>query len=374
MMKTLKRIALTVAGLILALAIAICGYLVYLNVNYYRIEDAQTLDVKNNQGSSLSVGNTYSAVTFNIGFGAYTPDFSFFMDSGEMLDGTATRGKSSKAASEASARAATSGSAEVLDEQNADFLLIQEIDTSSDRSRFVNQYEYYCEQFTDFGSSFATNLHSAYLFYPPTDPIGVINSGVLTLSKFNIESSIRRSYPVSDGFIERFVDLDRCFQVSRIKVEGTDKSLVLINSHMSAYDEGGKIRELQMEMITKVLRDEFDAGNWVIAGGDWNHALCGSESYYTGRQKQPKWLSIFDEEDLPAGFSVVRADNIEDVSTCRGSDIEYEKGVTYCTTVDGFIVSNNVVASAQNIDAEYKYSDHNPVKLNFRLSDSSQTQ
>ena len=41
--------------------------------------------------------------------------------------------------------------------------------------------------------------------------------------------------------------------------------------------------------------------------------------------------------------------------------------MTYTTTVDGFIVSSNVEATAQNIDTGFAYSDHNPVLLTFRL-------
>ena len=32
---------------------------------------------------ALAIGTEYTALTYNIGFGAYTPDFSFFMDGGE---------------------------------------------------------------------------------------------------------------------------------------------------------------------------------------------------------------------------------------------------------------------------------------------------
>ena len=369
------RKVLTVILALILIALLIVGcYAAYLNFSYYRISDNQATNVENNQTSKLSTNETYSAITYNFGFGAYTPDFSFFMDSGEMSDGTKTQGKSAKAVSAESVEGTTKGSADMLENLSADFLLIQEIDTNSDRSRFVNQVGYYKNRFSNYGSSFAINLHTSYLFYPPTDPIGIMNSGILTLSKYNISSSIRRSYPVSDGFIEKLVDLDRCFQINRIPVEGTDKELVLINSHMSAYDEGGKIRELQMQLLTQILEEEHASGNWVIAGGDWNHALCDSENYYSSQQNTPSWLSIFDESKLKSYFSVIRANNIKEVATCRGSDISYEKGVTHLSTVDGFIVSDNVSATAENVDSDYQFSDHNPVKLEFKLMDSSQHQ
>ena len=42
-------------------------------------------------------------------------------------------------------------------------------------------------------------------------------------------------------------------------------------------------------------------------------------------------------------------------------------GYTYTVTVDGFVVSDNVKATARNIDTGFAYSDHNPVLLTFEL-------
>ncbi len=35
--------------------------------------------------------------------------------------------------------------------------------------------------------------------------------------------------------------------------------------------------------------------------------------------------------------------------------------------VDGFLVSDNVSAAAENLDEEFLYSDHNPVVMEFVL-------
>ena len=55
------------------------------------------------------------------------------------------------------------------------------------------------------------------------------------------------------------------------------------------------------------------------------------------------------------------------VPTCRAAEIPYEKGVNFVTVVDGFLVSANVEATAENIDTDFAYSDHNPVLLRFTL-------
>ena len=63
--------------------------------------------------------------------------------------------------------------------------------------------------------------------------------------------------------------LDRCFVVSRFQLEN-GKELVLLNTHNSAYDAGGKMRDEEMPVIRDLMLKEFEKGNYVVAGGDWN--------------------------------------------------------------------------------------------------------
>ena len=362
----IRRLLKIIVALVVVAVLVVGGYVAYVCLNYYRIEDDLTLAVENNQSETLTVGQEYTAATYNIGFGAYTPDFTFFMDEGVMKDGTATCGTESIAASKESVETCTQGDIDLVESLGTDFILLQEADIDSTRSYGIDQQAAFIEAFSSFGSVSAINFHSVYLMYPPTKPHGAVYSGLLTLSKYNIESATRKSYPVSDEFPTKFFDLDRCFSVTRLSVNN-GKELVLVNNHMSAYDEGGTIRAQQIAALRSSLEAEYDAGNYVIVGGDWNHALCSSEEMYASEQEVPDWVQTIEDGDFPEGYSVVRAENIEDVATCRGSDIPYEKGVSYEATIDGYVVSDNIDASALNIDNGYLYSDHNPVKLTFTL-------
>lgn len=361
----MKRALKVVLIILLILVIAVAGYVIYMLTTYSRIPDNQQLEVVDNQTSELETGKSYSAVTYNVGFGAYTQDFSFFMDSGVMKDGTETAGKKSWANSKESVEDCINGDIDLVKGLNCDFALLQEVDTGSTRSYQVDEAGLIKEAFPNMGSTMAVNYHSSFLFYPFAQPHGFANSCLLTLSSARIDSSVRRSYPVADD-LSKFTDLDRCFSVNRIPV-ANGKELVLVNSHMSAYDKGGTIREKQLALIRDFLTEESNRGNYVIMGGDFNHALCGSAGIYPTQEKLPEWISILDEKDIPEGFSIVKASNIADVPTCRSSDVPYQKGVNYTSTIDGFIVSDNVKATAENIDNDFKYSDHNPVKLTFSL-------
>lgn len=73
----------------LAVILILVIYLLYLVISYHRIEDNLALQVETSdeggqqETKKLTTGEQYSALTYNIGFGAYTPDFSFFMDGGK---------------------------------------------------------------------------------------------------------------------------------------------------------------------------------------------------------------------------------------------------------------------------------------------------
>ena len=211
---TLKAIIFSLLGIIGLIVLVLVGYVIYLSCTFYRIEDNQTLEVTNNQTSQVQLGEEYSLTTYNIGFGAYTHDFSFFMDSGEMLDGTKTQGSGSRAKDKQTVLDNTIGATLEILAMDTDFAFFQEVDTNSDRSFHVNQYEMLQNAFEGFSSSFASNFHSGYLFYPITNPHGAVNSGIATFSKYAIEECVRRQFPIDMGFFTKFFDLDRCFEIN----------------------------------------------------------------------------------------------------------------------------------------------------------------
>lgn len=368
MNKKVRKVLLFI-GIILLFAVLVAGgYLLYIVLQYDRIPDNTQLNIEGSAlNKTLSLNDTYSIATYNIGFGAYLPDYSFFMDLGVMKDGTPVSGKYGKAKNKEGVLISTEGVISSVKALNPDFAFFQEVDEESSRAYKVDQKAALYSAFADFNKTFAINFHSAYLFYPLTDPHGKTLAGLVTLARYKMNNAIRFSFPVDNSFPTRFTDLDRCFAAHYVAVEN-GKSLVLVNCHMSAYDEGGLIRRKQLEMLNNFITEEYNKGNYVIVGGDFNHTL-GSEvaTIFPSEQLFPKWLNILDNSDLAEGFSIVRSDNYKEVPTCRCADIPYEKGVNFTTIIDGFIVSNNIEAHSTNINNEFAYSDHMPVLMKFRL-------
>lgn len=366
MKKRTKRILAAIGILLLIPLLCIAGYIGYMSVQYYRIDDNVDIAAEHNASASAKAETTFTIATYNIGFGAYDHDFSFFMDSGEMKNGEQVSGKHSRAQSEDIVNKNTSGAIAALTSLNADFYFLQEVDTNATRSYYINQKQLIEKAMPSYGGVFGLAFHSAYLLYPFHEPHGSVESGLLTLSKYEVASSKRRQYPVDNSFITKFTDLDRCFVVSRIKVK-QDKELVLINSHMSAYDKGGTIRAQQLAVLNGVLQEEYEKGNYVIVGGDFNHDIANSIHTFSSEQKTPEWVYALNDENLSAHYSFVQAANKAEVATCRSSDLPYQKGVNYTVILDGFIISDNIEATAENIDTDFTYSDHNPVKMTFTL-------
>ena len=139
------RALLTLLRTILALAVVaatvVGGYGIYLESHYARIPDDELVQTgkagAEDAARQLEPGREYTAATYNIGFGAYTPDYTFFMDEGRMADGTPTRGTSSVATSRESVEACTQGDVSSLRDafggEGPDFVLLQEVDVDSDR-------------------------------------------------------------------------------------------------------------------------------------------------------------------------------------------------------------------------------------------------
>ncbi len=376
MKKAVKITAIVLASIIGLFILIVAGYVIYVAAQYYRIDDNTALEVSGTaEYDKVSLDTKYSVMTYNLGFGAYSPEYSFFMDTGVMNDGTAVAGIYAKGMNEGDVRKNVNGQISIAKQRYADFNFFQEVDEKADRSYHINMREEMSEALTQYCASYALNFHTANLFYPFSDPIGQSVSGILTLSRYKIESSSRRSFPITEAFPDKFFDLDRCFSLSYVPIDGSDKHLTLLNLHMSAYDEGGKIRAKQLEMLNAVLAEESANGNYIVAGGDFNHCLIadGFDSddealnYFKSEQKVPDWVknSILHEREISEGFKIVAPKN---AATCRGADIPYTEGVNYSTVIDGFIISDNIeIIKYETVDTAYAYSDHNPVYFEFKL-------
>ena len=354
----IMKCLLIIIGIILVAAI---GYVAYVFLSYSRIEDNQAITPGGAASEDvLPADGSYTIYTNNVGFGAYTPDFSFFMDGGTQ----------SWANSEESVLNCTDLAAETAASYDPDFILFQEVDFDSTRNYHVNMREIFEKDFDGYASAFAVNYHSAFLFYPFTQPHGASNSGILTLSRYPITSAVRRSFEISTGF-SKFLDLDRCYSKSRIPLDN-GKELIIYNVHSSAYGGSDAIRTSQMTMLFNDMQEEYDNGNYCICGGDFNHDFTGSsvQDLNPGHDVTAEgWAQPFPEELLTENLvRQIDYTNDELIGTCRDTGAPLTED-TEQYILDGFVTTDNVTAERlENIATGYTYSDHQPVFMQFHLN------
>ena len=346
---------------VLAVVLLALGYVAYVLIDYHRIGD-QTLELaQDGNTNAVQIGTEYDMLSWNVGFGAYEADYSFFMDGGT----------ESWAWSEERLNANLANMAGEVAAQEADFCILQEVDRNSTRSYHVDEYPVIGASLLDggFDSTFCCNYDSPFLMYPFTQPHGKSLSGLATFANFDITAANRVSLPVEDSLM-KLVDLDRCYAVNHIPT-ADGKELVLYNVHLSAYTSDGTIAVEQLKLLLVDMQSEAAKGNYVICGGDFNKDLSGDcytifhqEKVEDSTWAQPLPEGIFDGTDL---HLVVPLDEEHPVASCHTASAPYFEG-QFVLTVDGFIVSDNVsVREATVVDTGYAYSDHNPIRMSFTL-------
>ena len=156
--------------------------------------------------------------------------------------------------------------------------------------------------------------------------------------------------------------------MSYLPIEGSDSQLVLVNLHLEAYDDGeGKIA--QTKQLMSFLEAEYQKGNYVIAGGDFNQVFPGALEAWPNTHPE-NWIpGVLEESSLPEGFSFVCD---LDTPSCRLLNQPYDPSDTVTTqhyVIDGLIVSPNVtVKTAETLDLGFANSDHTPIRLTVTLN------
>ena len=346
-------------GLLLAIAMAAGVYVGYVFIDYERLEDALPLEVLSGSqsGEAVSTNAPYRILSYNVGFGAYSDDYSFFMDGG----------KESRARSPEAVYTNLNGALGAAQDAEPDFLFIEEVDKDGTRSHHIDESQLILDAFPQMYTVFAQNYDSPYLLWPLLEPHGANVAGQMPLSRFPVASALRRSLPIEDGFM-KFLDLDRCYSVSRVPMDN-GKELVLYCFHLSADTSDGAIAEEQLKMLFADMDAEAEKGNYAIAGGDFNKDILGnSAEVFKTSGEEFTWAQPIPPELIPDGLTIVAPFDAEaPVASCRNADRPYGPD-DYLVTVDGFIVSDNVeVQESKVIDTGFKWSDHNPVYMDFIL-------
>ncbi len=352
-MKILKGLFKTFLLLLLAVLLAAGAFIVYLSLTEYKPEAEEELNIEKSDEKADSAGQEIKILSFNIGYGGLGKEADF------VLDGGSSNGRPE--------------SRELFDEYfgavheflksgEYDAFLLQEVDKNSTRSYKTDEIAALKGDLSPQSLVFANNYLCPFVPFP-WPPIGKVDSGLLTMTGFDIIRAERKALPNPFSWPLRLANLKRAVLVSYISVEGSDKQLCLINLHLEAYtaEEG---RREQQELLLEIMREEYEKGNWVIAGGDFNQSFPGTRETFPIINEG--WVpGELDEKELGEKFSYVFDAK---TPTCRLLNEPYNKETAQHFIIDGFIISDNVeLKSIKTHDLGFEFSDHNPVEIVVRL-------
>lgn len=326
-------------------------FLVYSTVNNYKPED--NIQIAKLKGHVIDVRDTLNVFNWNIGYSGLGDDMSFFYDGGDKTRTTEQRTKENFNAI----------LHELKSNDSIDFYLLQEVDLDSKRSYNINQFDSIADHFPNYSKFFAFNYKVDFVPVPPNDPLGKTRSGLVSFSMHEPFLVKRSAFKGNYSWPMGIFMLDRCYMVQRF-FTSNGKELLIINTHNSAYDDGS-LRKEQMKLLREFLISEYNKGNYVVVGGDWNqmppNSTFGSEEYNDEHLTRIR----IDSDFMPKGWSWVSS---EKIPTNRMINEVYNKETTITSTIDFFLLSPNVESTALKVrDLQFKNSDHQPVIISFKF-------
>ncbi len=350
-MKIIKKLLKALLIVILIVMTGFISFIVYAVIKDYRPKPREIVFLSQ-RPDRLKDSLKISFLTWNIGYCGLDREMDFFYDGGTKVFTPKEKCYENLA-----------GIKKFIHQNDSmDFIFLQEVDKGSKRSNYLNEYDTISSCLKSFTGFFGDNYDVFFVPVPLATPMGKVLSGITLFSKFIPSISVRYAFPGKYGFPKQLFMLDRCFLVNRYPLKN-GKELIAINTHNEAFDPG-EIRKKQMAFLRDYLLNEYNNGNYVVAGGDWNQCPPDFRPAFKSNKVNteqmiipsdylpPDWKWLFDDK-TPSNRSVVTA---------------YDPETTPTTVIDFFILSPNIEAlSVKCIDLNFEYSDHNPVIIEVRI-------
>ena len=351
----MKKILKFLLTLVLIAVLAVVGLFGYLTITEYKPADIEVLTplCEDATAPAIKDGASLNILSWNIGYAGLGAGSDFYMDGG----------KDTASADNATVNKYLDAMNTAIRAGNYDLVYLQEVDINSSRTYSIDESVALRR-----GTSYHALNHScAFVPLPLPEPIGKVHVGLMTISDYKVDRGERHSLPCPFSWPTRAANMKRCLLVNYLPIEGTNKQLVMVDLHLEAYDSGeGKIA--QTKQLMGLLQKEYEKGNYVIAGGDFNQVFPGSLELYPNTHPD-LWLpGVLEEASLPEGFQFAY-----DLTTpsCRLLNQPYDPSDTVNTqyyVIDGFILSPNVqLDEVKVLDEGFANSDHNPVQLQVTL-------
>jgi len=237
---------------------------------------------------------------------------------------------------------------------DGDIIFLQEAASSSFINRNVDLRQTVLDGTLEMSSVYFPDVRSWLVPHPLN-----MNTGKVTISKLQSNAAEGILLPLEDKYYAGFLLREYRMAVSRFNI-GRNKPLVAINIHLAAFDDGST-RKKQLAAVLEYAKKEFDKGNYVLVGGDWNLRLIETDFPHSTEEEHLFWLEDFPSQAVPAGWQLVADKETPSVRTLHQA---YAVNDNYVCTVDGFLLSPNLLSvGIENLDLGFQHSDHQPVVL-----------
>ena len=252
---------------------------------------------------------------------------------------------------------------EILCKENADLILLQEIDFSAKRTHGVDQLQFFAEKcgypFRAYARSWK-HLYVPFPYWPLKDNFGQIDSGGGILSRFPIlKNQVHlMAKPKNNPWWYNLFYPFRYLQKVQVSLEG--KNLWVINLHLEAFKH--KNREKQAKALIKLVKQSKE--KILLIGGDFNtlpelakNKVFGSTENY----KDDQTMSLINDK-LPLKEVIVDEDYFLDPqSYFTFSSHKPDRRLDYI-----FFDNNLMKLKEAKIGPRNDLSDHFPVQAVFR--------
>lgn len=327
------------------------GVITWVSLTDYLPAKIEVIDVSK-APISVNLGDTLEVMTWNIGYAGLSNEMDFFFDGGKSVRST-----------EKHMNKNLEYITNYLSQQQADFLVLQEVDTDSRRSYHTQQFDSIQNALPNMQGHFTPNYSVNFVIKPFTEPLGKVTSGLSTFSNHMASSTSRYALASESSWPDKYFLLDRCFMVKRYPL-ANGKEFVLINTHNSPYTTDS-IRKQQNDRLEKIAIDEANKGNYILLSGDWNQLPPHYKPEFLNTEN-----AFFNYTELPSSFlKNWKIAYDPKVPSNRDLNFPYITKQTHRQVIDFFILSPNItIIDVKAIDQNFEYTDHHPIFLKFQLN------
>lgn len=301
-----------------------------------------------NENGQIAATDEITVTTWNIGFAALGAKADLFIDGGKSL----------RALAKPDIKIAADSIANTLAKVKSDVIIIQETASASFLTRSVPVQSIIEERLQRYSTCFWSDFRTRFAPLPLKFLHGMSNFA-LPKSDDCFALELPQDPLYYYGFLKKYY----AAITQKFPIKGRKNSWVVINIHLSAFDKGANVRKRQLVKLFDYARQEYDAGNYVIIGGDWNMRVSLTNFPHETPKEAQFWVFDFPFEKLPENWKFAVDDTVPTVRTIHQP---YVRGENFTSIIDGFVVSPNISFNeVRTHDLGFEHTDHNPVSVKF---------